>query len=181
LTNRRWDTPEHQPHDPRRIDPLGTPYGPFHDVQMMVQGPIAGKLGDLTRQRWQRATGQSLFGPSPTRKPAWPASITADLYQRPVAISRTEPAFKNRPEIREIQSLYVDAIAAAEKYIYIENQYLTSKCIVGALLARLEEENGPEIIILLPNVSSHTELVKTGRLFSECVKQDNENLRLNCI
>jgi len=30
-------------------------------------------------------------------------------------------------------------------------------------------------------VSSHTGLIKTGRLFSECVREVNENLRLNWI
>jgi integrase/recombinase XerC len=30
-------------------------------------------------------------------------------------------------------------------------------------------------------VSSHTGLIKSGRLFSECVKEVNENFRLNCI
>jgi phospholipase D1/2 len=29
LTKRRWDTPEHKPHDPRRKDPDGKPYEPF--------------------------------------------------------------------------------------------------------------------------------------------------------
>ena len=31
------------------------------------------------------------------------------------------------------------------------------------------------------NVSSHIELIKTGRLFSECVREVNETLRLNWI
>ena len=36
LTKRRWDTSEHRVNDPRRIDPHGHPYPPFHDVQMLV-------------------------------------------------------------------------------------------------------------------------------------------------
>lgn len=150
LTNRRWDSPQHLPDDPRRIDPLGTSYLPFHDVQMLVQGPVACKLGDLSRERWHRATGENLSAPSLLKKPGWPASIAADLYHQPVAVVRTEPAFKNRPEVREIQTLYTDAIATAAEYIYIENQYLTSTEIVGALSSSLEKEKGPEIVILLP-------------------------------
>lgn len=150
LTNRRWDTPEHFPDDPRRTDPLGDSYPPFHDVQMLVKGPVAGKLGDLARERWYRATGQRLSKPVATEIPVWPSSVSADLESTPVAVARTEPAFKNRPEITEVQRLYQEAIAAAERYILIENQYLTSRLIMEALLARLREEKGPEIVIILP-------------------------------
>ena len=41
LTKRRWDTPEHAASDPHRIDPSGKSYGPFHDVQIAVEGPAA--------------------------------------------------------------------------------------------------------------------------------------------
>jgi len=41
LTIRRWDTPEHRPDHPRRVDPQGTPYAPFHDIQMVVDGDAA--------------------------------------------------------------------------------------------------------------------------------------------
>jgi phospholipase D1/2 len=149
LSNRRWDTPLHMPDDPRRIDPLGSPYPPFHDVQMLVQGPVATKLGELARQRWFRATGGRPVSPA-SRKPPWPLSIPPDLQDIPVAIARTEPAYKNRREIREVQQLYLKTIAEAERYIYIENQYLTSKAVLQALLTRLEEKKGPEIIIVLP-------------------------------
>jgi phosphatidylserine/phosphatidylglycerophosphate/cardiolipin synthase-like enzyme len=63
LTRSRWDTPEHRLEDPRRIDPRGAPYGPFHDVQMAVDGEAAAALGDLARERWRRATGQRLRSP----------------------------------------------------------------------------------------------------------------------
>jgi hypothetical protein len=34
-----------------------------------------------------------------------------------VAITRTEPAYAGRPEVREVEALYVDAIAAAQCHI----------------------------------------------------------------
>jgi phospholipase D1/2 len=55
---RRWDTPEHCAHDPRRVDPRGEPYPPVHDVQMAVDGEAATALASLVRERWQRATGR---------------------------------------------------------------------------------------------------------------------------
>src|SRR5689334_963991 len=38
LTIRRWDTSAHEIDEPRRVDPAGVAYRPFHDVQMMVDG-----------------------------------------------------------------------------------------------------------------------------------------------
>ncbi len=57
LSKWRWDTPEHAIDDARRKDPDGKPYPPFHDVQMVVDGDAAKALGQLARERWQRATG----------------------------------------------------------------------------------------------------------------------------
>jgi phosphatidylserine/phosphatidylglycerophosphate/cardiolipin synthase-like enzyme len=51
--------------------------------------------------------------------------------------------------VREVERLYVDLIAAAERSIYIENQYFTSPAIGDALAARLSEPNGPEIVIVV--------------------------------
>ena len=36
ITIRRWDTPEHRPGDPLRVDPSGSSYRPFHDLQAVV-------------------------------------------------------------------------------------------------------------------------------------------------
>ena len=41
LTIRRWDDCCHNCTHPHRVDPAGKPYDPFHDVQMLVDGPAA--------------------------------------------------------------------------------------------------------------------------------------------
>lgn len=44
-----------------------------------------------------------------------------------------------------------------------------------------EVQRVPELFTTLKAaVSSHTGLIKTGRLFSQCVREVNENLRLDC-
>ena len=43
-----------------------------------------------------------------------------------VAISRTHAAYRGTEEVREIEALYLDMIAAAAAFIYFENQYFTS-------------------------------------------------------
>ncbi len=63
LTSGRWDTPEHRPDDRRRCDLGSGPVPqPYHDIQMIVRGPIAAKLGDMARERWRLATQRSLGG-----------------------------------------------------------------------------------------------------------------------
>jgi phosphatidylserine/phosphatidylglycerophosphate/cardiolipin synthase-like enzyme/uncharacterized membrane protein YdjX (TVP38/TMEM64 family) len=153
LAQGRWDTPEHRPDDERRVD-NGTPYPPFHDVQMMVEGEVATALGELARQRWRRATGERLKPARDEKGSPWPNGWNAELDNVAVAISRTDPPWEDRPEVVEVKMLLLDAIAAARSSIYIENQYLTSPIIGDALAARLAEENGPEMVLVLPRECS---------------------------
>lgn len=153
LAVRRWDTSEHRPHDPRRVDPSGQPYPPFHDVQLLVEGEAAAALGMLARERWWRATGQRLPPPD-AKTDAWPEIVVPDMENTRIAISRTEPAYNGHVQVDEIKQLYLDAIAAARRSIYIENQYFTSSAVGEALGARLSETHGPEVVMVLPHNSS---------------------------
>jgi phosphatidylserine/phosphatidylglycerophosphate/cardiolipin synthase-like enzyme/uncharacterized membrane protein YdjX (TVP38/TMEM64 family) len=153
LTTSRWDTPEHRVDDARRVDPSGRGYGPFHDVQVAVAGPAAAAVGTLARERWRRATGRQIRPPRRRADP-WPPTLTPDIVDVDVALARTEPDFAGRPEVREVERLYLDSIAAARRSIYVENQYLTSGAIAEALCARLEEPHGPEVVIVVPRSCS---------------------------
>lgn len=157
LTIARWDRPEHAPGDALRVLPNGEPYGPFHDVQVGVSGAAARALGALARQRWFEATKERLPESPPLGADAatrWPARLPVHLEGVDVAIARTAPAFDGRPAIQEVEQLHLDAIAAADETLYIENQYLTSEVIRDALAARLGEEDGPEIVIITPRGQS---------------------------
>jgi phospholipase D1/2 len=145
----RWDTAAHRPADPRRIDPGGRSYPPFHDVQIAVDGAAARAIGALARQRWQQVTGE-LLDRSPRDADPWPDELPADFRDAPVAIARTQPEFNGASEVREVERLYVDAIAAARRWLYFENQYFTADVIGDALIRRLQEPDGPEIVILQP-------------------------------
>lgn len=149
LSKERWDTRDHLPGDGRRRNPAGEEYPPFHDIQMAVSGDAAARLGELARSRWEKATGQQLEPPSPGSDP-WPDGLVPDLENVRVAIARTYPAYRDYPEIREVESLYLDSINAARRFIYLENQYFTSFQIGKALARRLEEKNGPEVVLVLP-------------------------------
>jgi len=55
--------------------------------------------------------------------------------------------------VREIEALLLDQIASAKKFIYSENQYLTSPRIVEAIAKRLREADPPEIVMVQPLVA----------------------------
>jgi len=149
LTVRRWDSSGHRLKDPARIDPAGLPYPPFHDVQMLVDGPAAGALAALVRERWAQAACERL---PPVRGGGdpWPATVRPDFREVAVGISRTQPADLERAEIREIETLYLDMIAAARRTIYIENQFITSANLANGLAAALRERPELEALIVLP-------------------------------
>ncbi|MDH8195893.1 hypothetical protein QIG76_28030, partial [Klebsiella pneumoniae] len=44
--------------------------------------------------------------------------------------------------------LYLAAIAAARRSIYIEGQYFAARCIGEAIAERLREADGPEIVVI---------------------------------
>ncbi len=153
LTTSRWDTPAHRADEPARRLPNGKAYGPFHDVQIAVAGEAASRLGLLARTRWQRATGESLRPVSTTHDP-WPPALVPDLTDVDVAVARTEPSHDGRPGVREVEALYLDALAAARRWVYVENQYFTSARLADAMAARLAEPDGPEIVLVVPRTCS---------------------------
>jgi phospholipase D1/2 len=148
LAQARWDTPDHAPGAPERVRSNGTCYAPVHDVQMMVDGPAAATLGALVRERWQRATGRTIEWSGRISRDPWPPSVAPDVTEEDVAIARTVPRYNGTPEVVEVRQLYLDAIAAARRTLYFENQYLTASAIGDALEARLREPDGPEIVIV---------------------------------
>jgi uncharacterized membrane protein YdjX (TVP38/TMEM64 family)/phosphatidylserine/phosphatidylglycerophosphate/cardiolipin synthase-like enzyme len=158
LTIRRWDTNAHDPSDPRRVDPSGRPYPPFHDVQMAVDGEAAVALDELVRARWDRACNECLPLPEPWKEPEhdpWPAALEPHFRDVTVGIARTQPAHGDAPEIREVEALYLDTIATAERSLYIENQFLTCGRLARALIRRMRERPALEALIVAPK-THHT-------------------------
>jgi phospholipase D1/2 len=149
LTIRRWDTTAHRFDEPGRVDPSGKPYLPFHDVQMLVDGEAARALGDLVRMRWSCAACEDL-SPADVANDPWPESVPPDFADVIIGIARTEPAYANRKPVHEVERLFLDCIDAAERSIYIENQFLTAPRIAERLAARLRACPRLEVLIVCP-------------------------------
>src|SRR5690606_1552984 len=78
ISTDRWDDHEHLDDDVRRCTPSGIICRPRHEVMMMVDGEAADALGDLARERWRRATGETL-GRVEVEADPWPVDVPADL------------------------------------------------------------------------------------------------------
>ena len=154
LTKNRWDTPEHSSEDRRRRDPNGEPYGPYHEVQLLVEGETAASLGELFRRRWRAATGKELHPPEAVGCSPWPESIAAEMTGVRAGIARTQPSFQDQQEVRETEALFRAAINSTGDLLYIENQYLTSAAIAQVLAESLSRPKGPEIVVVIPQKSS---------------------------
>jgi phosphatidylserine/phosphatidylglycerophosphate/cardiolipin synthase-like enzyme len=146
----RWDTCRHRDDDPRRQKRSGRFYDSRHETMSVVDGAAAGALGELFRMRWARATGEALPAPTPLADgiDLWPSEQPALFKGATVGLSRTEPQWRAYEEVREAETLHLAAIAAARRCIYMENQYFASPIMAEALAARLEEEDGPEVILV---------------------------------
>jgi phospholipase D1/2 len=151
LTVRRWDTAAHHPAEPKRRYRDSKPYIATHDVQMVVDGRAAAALGEWIRERWRHAGGKACSPVRPSGD-AWPEHVRPDFTDVHVGVMRTISALDDPAgDILEIERATVGALSRAERFVYIENQYITSKVAYDALQARMRAVPALEAIV----VTSH--------------------------
>ncbi len=148
LTLARWDDCAHTAGDKRRCMLDGAPYAPVHDIQVMMEGPVAQSISEYVRSRWARTAYENIAAVEPRPPRLWPDAVRPDFGPVDVALARTEPAFAGAPAITEIEQLFVRMIREAKRTIYIENQYLTSELIAATLIEALKANPALEAVII---------------------------------
>lgn len=169
----RWDTRDHKIHEPERDDGDGS-YGPFHDVQVAVSGPIVENLSKLVRWRWNRlveenqqiteATHQTTSDELPH---CWPQSVKPIFENIDCAVAQTIPFMDDAEPVQEVRKMLLTLIEQAEEFIYIENQFANRGEIAEALNKRLKA--CPKLRVLLvssyqPEGAVETEAYWAGRI-----------------
>lgn len=169
----RWDTRKHFVREPRRLSGWGFQSNPYHDIQVILQGPVVIDFCRLANERWHLATGTELPCLTPDNvTDCWPAWVIPDFSKVTVGISRTQPCFFEQEERHEIRAIVLDVVARARRVIYLENQYFTSECICDALVKRLQEAQGPEILLVLPyRLMSRLERATLSRMQANLIKR----------
>ncbi|XYH92845.1 phospholipase D-like domain-containing protein [Sorangium sp. So ce1128] len=162
LCNDRWDTRRHLEKNPLRLS-RGEPHKPFHDVQAYLHGrEVSESLAELFTARWSAACGEPLELSAPegaTFGDDYAPESAVPLASGRVALSRTDPrgAPTGTEGCREICGLYLDAIAGAERSIYIETQYFSSREVSEALIQRLRRGGGaPLQVVIVLNMRAET-------------------------
>jgi phospholipase D1/2 len=160
LCDARWDDCDHRVGHPDRVNVLGDPCKPYHDVQAGFAGKLVTPLVELFAERWQRAGGLPLYLPtadSRTRSrydlarlsgcSAEPIAATYAALSRTQVDTRAEPA-----RVGEVLALFADAMARARWLIYAETQYFTSRSLARVLIERMRDDALPklQIIIFMP-------------------------------
>jgi phosphatidylserine/phosphatidylglycerophosphate/cardiolipin synthase-like enzyme len=115
---------------------------------MAVDGEAARAIGDLARQRWADVTGEVLARCDDPGD-VWPEALQPDLTRVPVGIARTNPALDGGSAVREVAALNAAALAAAQRSVYIEAQYLAAASVADQLIELLRRPAGPEVVILV--------------------------------
>jgi phosphatidylserine/phosphatidylglycerophosphate/cardiolipin synthase-like enzyme len=149
MTAERWDTREHRDDEPGRVRPGGKPYKPWHDATTCFTGPAAVTMSQVARDRWALAGGNPI---EPLEVPgdAWPTGLDVQFRDVRIGVARTQPAMPDCDPIHEVEALFLDQIASAKRFLYCESQYFASRRIADAIARRLEEPDGPEIVIVNP-------------------------------
>jgi phosphatidylserine/phosphatidylglycerophosphate/cardiolipin synthase-like enzyme len=131
----RWDRVDHRPRGAEG----------WHDVATRIAGPAVQDIAENFRLRWHAITGERL----PKVEPQ-PGAGGTELQ-----IVRTMPErmYPERPlgEFRILEA-YLEALRSAQRFIYLENQYLWSPEILEVLRAKVINPPGPDfrLLLLLP-------------------------------
>lgn len=154
MVSGRWDTREHRFADERRKHPgSNKPYKPWHDATSAMTGPVVDTILSVCRERWDDAGGKPPMTPLSGTAAIWPEGLWTHFQTMPVAISRSAPEMDDRKGIHEIEKLYLDQIAGAQRIVYAESQYFASRRIAEAIAKRLQEPDGPEFVIVNPETA----------------------------
>jgi phosphatidylserine/phosphatidylglycerophosphate/cardiolipin synthase-like enzyme len=119
----------------------------WHDVEALVEGETVADVEANFRERWEAVTGDTTLPHNdPRLDPSW--STRAQIVR---TIPRGRYDFAPRGEFG-IHHAYVEAIRRAQRFIYLETQYLWSPDVMDALI---DVMNAPHdepfrIVIVLP-------------------------------
>lgn len=146
-----FDGTDHSLHDPRHGDDRCSKSikVPTHDVSMRIRGPAVADIQATFRLHWNQAkpTGATDLPPQPA-----PAAVVGGAMAQLTRSLWGGGFFADRPQGEtSIFEAYIRAIANAERFIYLENQYFTCRELADALINAVKANSQLEVILLTNN------------------------------
>jgi phosphatidylserine/phosphatidylglycerophosphate/cardiolipin synthase-like enzyme len=158
----RFDSSEHPPRA----------HVGWHDASARIEGPAGADVAEHFRMRWREVSGEQL---APV-EPSAPAGETEVQIVRtvPERVYRAVP----RGDFRILES-YGRALGEAQRYVYLENQFLWSPEIGSILLDKLTHPPTPDfrLLLVLP-AKANTGADDTRGVLGELIEADANNGRL---
>ncbi|HEX8732636.1 MAG TPA: phosphatidylserine/phosphatidylglycerophosphate/cardiolipin synthase family protein [Ktedonobacterales bacterium] len=145
----RWDTRYHPAESPERGSARTVSTHPWHDAHLRIQGPVVADVQRNIVQRWmevaERRDGPQWPGGLPDETPA-PLAHGAEAQ---VIRSIPKATYAFAPDgIHTIREAYTRAVGAAQRFIYLESQYLWPESYHG-IDTLLWGGKSPEMIAFL--------------------------------
>lgn len=176
LKQNDWDTRLHRIFDParcrfsrpgafrRRVRDLAEPadHPPRHDFMARIEGPSVAHIEENFRQRWNRLINRGVLH-AENSTPVEMPSLGMEAGSSAVQVVRTMPA---PLEERGIRDVWLRAIRAARKLIYIEDQYFRSVAISEAIAAAIQKTPALQVIVITSEMHANQPI--TGQWSRVC-------------
>jgi phosphatidylserine/phosphatidylglycerophosphate/cardiolipin synthase-like enzyme len=163
-----WDTDEHLVFDPRRMLFDATleereavaareelpDTGPRKDYMMRIEGPAVRDVQDVFATRWNHLLdvgAENSENASDVILGDVPAALP-DGVQAQITATLPEPFWEHA-----IAETWFNAIARAESYVFVEDQYFRIPMLEELLIERMTEVPGLELVIITKPVSELTD------------------------
>jgi len=163
-----WDTNEHRVFEPRRMLFSATTEqreavaakqawpdtGPRKDYMMRIEGPAAQDAADVFHERWSYLRETGVRYSSTTTDFA----VVRDIAEREGGLQVQVTATLPEPFLEHaIAETWLNAVAQARDYIYIEDQYFRIPMLVDAIIARMKEVPSLKLVVFTKPINEWTD------------------------
>jgi phosphatidylserine/phosphatidylglycerophosphate/cardiolipin synthase-like enzyme len=163
-----WDTSEHRVFEPRRMLFSSSPsrrlavadrdrlpdLPPRKDYMVRVRGPAVADVDDVFHRRWELLRSQGVTYADNTTaievEPA-PAALT-DGVQAQITTTLPAPFWEH-----SIAESWLNAIANAERYILIEDQYFRAPMLTRAIVERMHQVPDLRLVVITSPINEWTD------------------------
>lgn len=141
----------------------------YHDTHIRVEGPAAYDILQKFIKRWDyhpAAKSKTLKGRSEPK----PGEIkTGDFHWAKTVGTYNDPSGKDRD--RSLKDAYLEILRNAQKYVYIEDQYLVNLDVAKELNKRIKDPNFVCVFIVTQDCAETTDILIPFRRRSEFYKE----------